>query len=206
MTEAISRVQQRRVGGIEIRLLLHYVSELGRTSGLGLRHYDELRRHFATWTQEEQEKRHARAPELDLYVSIEGFLAGYARSSLLLFPGRQRPFTQQRGRALREFLGIPDDDPIGNRRLRNDWMHYDERLDDLIESTDRGRWSFLVLPGGADAPPGARAEFIRLVDPLKEIVSFLGRNYSLRELAEYLQKVRDRIEPAILSITTREDA
>jgi hypothetical protein len=36
MTEAIARLQSRRIGGIEIRLLLHYTSELSRTTKLAL--------------------------------------------------------------------------------------------------------------------------------------------------------------------------
>ena len=200
MTDAIRQLQSRRVGGLEIRLLLEYIHELGRTISIAAHELTIVRRRVGVWAQANEKARATGdLPPLDdtqMCAAIEGFLAAYARASLLLFPSRQG-YARRRGGALREFLSIADDHRIADRRLRNDWLHYDERLDQLIQTSDRGRWGFIILDGSTHAADAFHREFVRMIDPRTLDVFFLGERYSLCDLMARLDDVRERIQPAL---------
>lgn len=69
-----------------------------------------------------------------LWLPLESFLTAWARASLLLFPAKKNHSACARGAYLRGVLNIHDDHLLSNRDLRNDWMHFDERLDSAIAS------------------------------------------------------------------------
>jgi hypothetical protein len=73
-----------------------------------------------------------------LFDSLEAFLAAWARLSLLLFPvvggDSGAPWREQRAAALQRLLEIPELPIIANRDLRDAWMHFDERLDQMISA------------------------------------------------------------------------
>lgn len=82
------------------------------------------------------------------FNAVEGFLAGWARLSLLLFPIEGQDslvaFRLERGRRIRETLGVVPDSILADRELRDSWMHFDERLDRAIaEGTFVERHQFL---------------------------------------------------------------
>ena len=60
------------------------------------------------------------------FSAVEGFLAGWARLSLLLFPVEGRDsavaFRLERGRRIREALGVASDSILAERELRDSWI------------------------------------------------------------------------------------
>lgn len=77
------------------------------------------------WVAQNMEHQH-------LFHGLEAFLAAWSRVSLLVFPtGRSGSFAQRRGALLREVLELTPVDAaaLGDRELRDAWMHFDERLD-----------------------------------------------------------------------------
>jgi hypothetical protein len=203
VTDAIRELQSRRIGDVEIGMLLYYTAELSRTTRLGLYLYENIHSLTSNWgeTSIVSDPENQLARELELFGYIEGFLTAYARSSMLLFPPKKGGFARKRGAALREFLQIRDDHPIGTRTLRDDWMHLDERLDNVVQDPrGRGGWGFMVLRDASLASNGFRETFMRLVDPTTEEIFFLGRSYSLTDLAQHVRSVRAAIDPALSTI------
>jgi len=68
----------------------------------------------------------------EMWYSIESFLSAWARTSLIFFPDQRGD--QARGQYLRKVFQMDEDHIIGNRKLRNDWMHFDERLDKALKT------------------------------------------------------------------------
>lgn len=76
--------------------------------------------------------------EGDLFAGLEAFLASWARLSLLFFPADRSPFAGERGKCLVSLFDVGQNSPLQDRRLRDSWMHFDERLDAMIKHT--GIW------------------------------------------------------------------
>ena len=78
----------------------------------------------------------------EFFDQLETMLASWARLSLLLQPSAKKgdagDFAQRRGELLREWLAIEVGSALLDRELRNAWMHFDERLDQVIR--ERGLW------------------------------------------------------------------
>ncbi len=99
-----------------------------------------------------------------IFDALEAFLSAWARVSLLIFPvigrGPLAGWREERAATLQKLLMVVDLQIIEDRDLRDAWMHFDERLDDMVregkiplrqrfarsdEVTDQGRKATLRL-------------------------------------------------------------
>jgi hypothetical protein len=72
-----------------------------------------------------------RAKQAIIWLALQGFLVASANISKLFWPTqRKKVFIPDRGKELKESLGIADDSPINSRDLRNHLEHFDERLEE----------------------------------------------------------------------------
>ena len=141
------------------------------------------------------------------WLALEGFLGAWARASLLLWPApsRSRPAedrerTKARGRYLCRILGIDELHELNNRQLRNDWAHYDERLDDIL------RDGIHVTAQRFSAEPG-NALTMRLIDLSNLRVTFAEeRTADLRGLFAAARDLESRLQVAQDSISERHRA
>lgn len=146
-----------------------------------------------------------RVENAELFDGIEALLAALARVSLLLDPAPwkkspTRDFTLQRGALIRAVLGYAEVPPLLSRELRNAWMHFDERLDQVIQRT--GRWSSRHAFLRSTDPRANREEAIRLVlvDRLELRLpdeSGAPVRYSLRDLVGLANDLEGRIRTAL---------
>jgi len=74
------------------------------------------------------------------FEALEAFLALWARASFLVYPsvrkGQEDSLKARRGADLRRLLGVPNGHALDNRDLRDAWVHFDERIDQIMESGD----------------------------------------------------------------------
>jgi hypothetical protein len=85
-----------------------------------------------------------RDAQYEMFEALDDVLARWTRVSQMLFPtGRTEPARRAMKRAdrLLEFLNLPAEisRTLGDRKLRDAWTHFDERLDDALEE-DRLAW------------------------------------------------------------------
>lgn len=140
------------------------------------------------------------------FVAIDGFLSAWARASLFLWPAPsryrtddQKAASRARGVYLREVLEIKDDHALNNRGLRNDWAHYDERLDDALATHGR-------VTGQRFSPPqhGAGSLTMRTIDLVNMRVVFAGQNeYDLKLLFAAAADLERRVAAATHSLAAR---
>lgn len=115
-------------------------------------------------------------------AAIEGILAASGRVSLFLYPENQsKAFGKARAARLLGMLGIGELHPLSDRRLRNDWMHLDERLDREVK---RGKPVPLGYAIRTSRPYSMQPEShtFRLLDPRAGCVYLLGTPYMLADL------------------------
>lgn len=101
-----------------------------------------------------------------VFDELEAFLAAWARLSLLFWPAPHRSsplyaFALERGRVLRSFLQLDEWSPLGDRTLRDAWMHTDERFDDAWVANRLGNRQQFVRSKEVAA---AVAHSVRVVD------------------------------------------
>lgn len=118
----------------------------------------------------------------DLFLELEAFLAGWARLSLLFWPAPKRhapnaAFTRERGRILRDFLRLDDSHVLNDRKLRDAWMHTDERFDAAwLENRWGNRQQFVTTAGAMDAA----SRSVRVFDVEALIVVFRDDSGTVR--------------------------
>lgn len=137
----------------------------------------------------------------ELWGAISGLLSAWARASVVLFPSASD--ASVRGESLRRLLGVSDDDPLRARGLRNDWVHFDERLDEAF-AEDPGAigWSFVDR-----YDPGSRAELQIVVGEAQ--VHFRharAEKVALSELAEHVSAWRNKVRACLMDIRSERAA
>jgi hypothetical protein len=134
----------------------HYIREIQELVAALIKRLDDIDATAAVWVEHDASADRQLADETNLdedewdatmaavdasqagfFGALEGCLSAWARLSLLFFPNEggdamAKAFKKARGAALRDQLMVADDHPLGNRDLRNSWMHFDERMDQLI--------------------------------------------------------------------------
>jgi hypothetical protein len=146
-----------------------------------------------TWTGTEAER--------EMEEAIEGMLSNFARISLFFFPERTTGnFGVERANRLRQLTLIAKDHPIGNRDLRNHWMHLDHRLDTFVQANGMVPVGYYLEKSHRVSTSG-KAEMLRLVDPASEKVFVLGQEYQLRTLADAVEHVGQQAALAISELS-----
>jgi hypothetical protein len=172
-----------------LRYLLTY--ELARQCGLSLRAVELWRHAFdglphvpspndptadpAERARAEEELRLAHRDRTELaLLHAHAFLTHAANASKILWPPPPRPghpYTrakrEQRARAMRAALSIPDESPLAARDLRNHLEHLDERLEVWYQSAAGQRLDLVDvnrLPFGLSSPEALASE-LRMFGP-----------------------------------------
>jgi hypothetical protein len=90
-----------------------------------------------------------------------------------------------------EMLGLTKTHPVYKRSLRNDWMHFDQRIDQEVMSGRDVPIGFFILSRRHPIEP-LPARILRLLDPRTATIHILGERYSLDEIASSVQHVNER--------------
>ena len=69
-----------------------------------------------------------------IFLHIQAFLVAVANISKILFPNKK---FASRGEELRKVLQVPENSPVENKKFRNDFEHYDERIESWAISSER---------------------------------------------------------------------
>lgn len=182
----------------------HYLFEIVREADLGERLFRRFQAAAETWLKVE----HTEDPdgrtlwtgteaEREMEEAIEGLLSSFARVSLFLFPEKSTgKFGLERAKRLRELTALADNHPIGNRDLRNHWMHLDHRFDSFVRKHGAAPVGYF-LDSAHRVSDSAKAEMLRLVDPGAEKVFVLGQAFELRALASAIEHVGQQATLAI---------
>jgi hypothetical protein len=185
----------------------HYLFEIARESELAERLFERFQRAAETWLEiEHTEDRDGRTlwtgieAERTMEEALEGLLSSYARVSLFFFPERSsKQFALERGKRLRELVGVDEDHPLANRELRNHWMHHDHRFDTFVQHHGNAPLGY-YLGSGHRVSDATKAETLRLVDPGTETVFVLGKEYKLRIISDAVGYVGQQSALAITSL------
>jgi len=125
-----------------------------------------------------------------VWFAIQGMLVSAANASKLLWGSKAEPVLQAR-RLLRESVGVTDDSPLSSRQLRNDFEHFDERLEDWFAASANH-----IYIGRAIGPPNLVAvgdqapdDQFGHYDPSTSVVSFWERSVLLSQIFNEAKRI-----------------
>lgn len=130
------------------------------------------------------------------FFAAQSFLTAASQVSRLLWPGRAK--AKRRGETLRAALGLPENFPLNDDRLRGIWDYSDEKTDDWIQGSKEQVIAFDFLgPKSAlgDKQPEDR-HIYRLFDPEKSHFYYRGEVFNLQEIASQVAGVAGQVNKA----------
>ncbi|MBT0571480.1 hypothetical protein KIK84_14220 [Curvibacter sp. CHRR-16] len=126
--------------------------------------------------------------ELEVWSSIQSILAAAANVSKILWPSRK--LSTERGMRLRRLLNVDDDNLLADRKFRNHFEHYDERIEDwFIKHGSAVYRDSIVNSFGSiwgNNPPNDH----RAYNPVTQTLTFRGESVDLAALLNALEEIR----------------
>ena len=133
----------------------------------------------------------ARQSTPPIWFVLQGMLVSAANASKLLWGSRTEEALEAR-RQLRESVDVTDHSPLRSRRLRNDFEHFDERIEEWFDkSQDHNYIGRLigdpdgVIVVGRGVPEDKFGHF----DPSTTQVSFWERSASLQDIVSEAERI-----------------
>ena len=131
-------------------------------------------------------------PPIECLYHIHHFLVHTSNIIKILFPKNNaknpnNAFVQQRAQSIKGNLAIVDSDfDINEIGIRNDFEHYDTRIDFWVQNSKRHNYCDInIITDGAIGGIDIKDMF-RNLDPQTKILTFCGKQYNLEYLKEFL--------------------
>jgi hypothetical protein len=131
----------------------------------------------------------------DIFGLLQSFLGAAANVSKLLW-GVSAEATERR-EELRESLGVPEDSPLESRYLRDQFEHFDERLEEWARDAEKNNLNVVDMnlgPAESMVRGAHPSALLRNFDPEANVVTFRGETFELTPLIRALQEIRSRAE------------
>jgi hypothetical protein len=125
-----------------------------------------------------------------IWYSIQAFVVAVGNISKILWPSNA--LLPERGADIRKSLLVDDDSPLGPRKFRNHFEHFDERLEIWATSSEH-----MGLVDSNVGPPGMIAghdpgDYLRNFDTRNFAVTFWGDEYVLPPIVTAVQELRQK--------------
>jgi hypothetical protein len=85
---------------------------------------------------------HDNFDHVETWCSIQSILVAAGNVSKILWPNEKY---KVRGERLRQLLKIEEDNPLSNRKFRNHFEHYDERIEEYFKYNSQGVYIDLAM-------------------------------------------------------------
>ena len=144
-------------------------------------------------------------PTAYTWAALQNILVSAANISKLLWgsgPASKRAQLEAIRQPLRESVKVSDSSILNSTRLRNDFEHFDERIEKWFGGTDKmiymgrniGRSDFLVVvvEGPSSSPPPSPTKFGHF-DPQTGIVEFWDNSADIRAIVKAVHELSGRL-------------
>lgn len=122
-----------------------------------------------------------------IFIALQGILVAAANLSKLLWSSGGRKEAERT--RLRESLGVADDSPLRDPDLRNDFEHFDERVERWFQSsTHRNYVGRFVGPYSAVAG-FATGDRFQHFDPESGVVTFWDHSVQLKDVLAEVKRI-----------------
>jgi hypothetical protein len=128
-----------------------------------------------------------RVPVDRVFYAIQNLLVAAANASKALW-GPRGSLSAER-QALRDSIGISDDSPLYKIDMRNNFEHFDERLDSWWARSARHNFADLSIGPPSMIEGLEDSELFRFFDPRTTDVTFWGQRFNIQELIDEVSRI-----------------
>jgi hypothetical protein len=126
--------------------------------------------------------------KLEVWCSIQSILVAAGNVSKILWPSRKS--SAARGEKLRMLLNIDDSNLLSDRKFRNHFEHYDERIEDWFEKNRSAVYMDLRIDPFDSICGSNTVNWHRGYNPLTQTLTFRGDSVNLAALLNVLEEIR----------------
>lgn len=124
---------------------------------------------------------------IEVWCSIQSILVATANVSKILWPTSTK--YKMRGETLRKMLHVEMDNPLSDRKFRNHFEHYDERIEKWFDENKSPVYSDLAINPSLQGSMGSSSH--RGYNSFNNTLVFRGVSLNLSEILEALGKILD---------------
>ncbi len=134
---------------------------------------------------------------IEVWCSIQSILVAAGNVSKILW-SQSNNKSKARSKKLRKMLNIEDNNILSDRKFRNHFEHYDERIQTWFENQSSGVYIDLAFdpfkPTKWQLPKNSHREF----NQVDRILTFRGETLDLKEVLNALEKIKLKCKPHTL--------
>ena len=131
---------------------------------------------------------------LEVWCSIQSILVSAGNVSKILWPNKNR----LRGKRLREMLKVEADNILSNRKFRNHFEHYDERIEEWFDNRPNGVYIDLAMNPSFRRGFGGNDH--RGYNSFDNSLMFRGERLDLNKVLTALSEVHNNCKVYVLDI------
>lgn len=142
---------------------------------------------------------HEEFDNIETWCSIQTILVTAGNISKILWPTKKE--YKMRGESLRQLLRVEKNNPLSNRRFRNHFEHYDERIEEYFKGVSGGVYDDLAMnPHLTSGIFGDTPRYTnRGYNSFNNTVVFRNEILDLNELFEALENIYNNCKPYALT-------
>ncbi|MBN8879858.1 MAG: hypothetical protein J0I32_20100 [Sphingobacteriales bacterium] len=129
---------------------------------------------------------HDNFDHVETWCSIQSILVAAGNVSKILWPNGKYKI---RGERLRQLLKVEKDNPLSNRKFRNHFEHYDERIEDWFEKNSNGVYIDLAMNPSLTHPLFPDTNTHRGYNAFNNTLIFRDETLDLNEILTALENI-----------------
>jgi hypothetical protein len=157
---------------------------------------------FLLFASQELERGIAQSDHTLIFYSIQNLLGAAANISKVLWGTQgKKPSEKHRMQArkpLRDSLGVSDSSPMRSVTMRNNYEHFDERLEEWERLSRRHNSIDLSLLSGNAIAGMENRDLFRNYDPVAMTLMFWGEKYDIKALVNEASRLLPKIEEELM--------
>jgi hypothetical protein len=176
-----------------------FLRQLGRECEFALLALEDMQSNLQSSVRNPEGSDARRRAVAGFWYSVDGFLMATGEISKAFWPPNPKDESmgeaaKLRGKELRRILGVTNNSPLYDRRLRDHFEHFDERLDIwFFSSPHHNIVDDNIMPRkalrGVDF-----VDILRNYDPTTSTLYFMGDELRLGPMVEALVRLKQRID------------
>ncbi len=126
--------------------------------------------------------------QIEVWSSIQSILVAAGNVSKILWPQEKKYAV--RGKRLRELLKVDEGNLLSDRKFRNHFEHYDDRIEKWFKGKSSAVYSDLAIDPLKSMRRSFPANYHRAYDPLTQTLTFRGESFGLAAVLKELKEIR----------------
>ncbi len=133
---------------------------------------------------------------VEVWSSIQSILVAAGNVSKILWPSKEYA---ERCERLRKLLKVSEDNILSDRKFRNHFEHYDERIEDWFKNQSSAVYSDLAIDPLKSMRRNVPTNHHRAYDPLTQTLTFRGESFDLAAVLKELKEIRIKCSDFVLT-------